>query len=123
MVSPRQPDTIRRALTTPPGKVLALLVPGLLLIGTIPTSSAQEAYDDHKNMMEQLGIKAIRRGPNPALQKPPDFQSKPSRLNYRPRCWYPEQRDLPPGHTRQRCPFSDCLDYSEFRKDVRSERW
>ena len=28
-------------------------------------SSPQAAYDDHQNMMDQLGVKAIRRGPDP----------------------------------------------------------
>lgn len=28
-------------------------------------ASSQTGYDDHQNMMDQLGVKAIRRGPNP----------------------------------------------------------
>src|SRR5437588_9446814 len=45
--------------------------PIFLIILLLPGSSRaqngapQPGYDDHKNMMDQKGIKAIRRGPNP----------------------------------------------------------
>lgn len=39
-----------------------------LILGTICLIPAQTAYDDHQNMMDQLGVKAIRRGPDPNNQ-------------------------------------------------------
>jgi len=37
----------------------------LLAINLALSAGAQPGYDDHQNMMDQLGVKAIRRGPNP----------------------------------------------------------
>ena len=44
---------------------LALLTSLLGMVGALQTSAAQQPYDDHQNMMDQLGVKAIRRGPDP----------------------------------------------------------
>lgn len=41
----------------------ALLLPSLLLL-----TGFRQGYDDHQNMMDQLGVKAIRRGPDPNNQ-------------------------------------------------------
>ena len=45
--------------------VIHPLVAIVLLISFQQSPGAQEKYDDHQNMMDQLGIKAIRGGPNP----------------------------------------------------------
>src|SRR5579871_1848441 len=45
--------------------LMALLPPG---VGNGQSSAPQKGYDDHQNMMDQLGIKAIRRGPDPNNQ-------------------------------------------------------
>ena len=42
-----------------------LLLP---MMGRAQPASSQPGYDDHQNMMDQLGIKAIRRGPDPNNQ-------------------------------------------------------
>src|SRR4051812_17159946 len=49
-----------------------LLVGAVALAALIPPSisygqngAPQSGFDDHQNMMDQLGVKAIRRGPNP----------------------------------------------------------
>src|SRR3989440_4401289 len=47
-----------------------LLVPLFWLFLTVThagraQTSGQPRFDDHQNMMDQLGIKALRRGPNP----------------------------------------------------------
>jgi hypothetical protein len=44
---------------------LARIVAAVLLIGSVRPCIAQAGHDDHANMMEQLGVKAIRPGPNP----------------------------------------------------------
>ena len=49
----------------PLGTALALIIPVILLVSSVQPGSAQVSYDDHQNMMDQLGIKAIRRGPDP----------------------------------------------------------
>jgi len=43
----------------------ALALSPLIMPGISRGQNAQPAYDDHQNMMDQLGIKAIRPGPNP----------------------------------------------------------
>jgi hypothetical protein len=46
-------------------------VGGLMLILTVASASAQSAsgtYDDHQNMMDQLGVKTLRHGPDPNNQ-------------------------------------------------------
>jgi lysophospholipase L1-like esterase len=57
--------TTNRPLVRSCKACLALFTPLLLLIGSLNVAGAQAGYDDHQNMMEQLGIKAIRGGPNP----------------------------------------------------------
>jgi hypothetical protein len=44
--------------------MLACLV--LCIVGSICRS--QPGFDDHQNMMDQLGVKSLRRGPNPNNQ-------------------------------------------------------
>lgn len=45
--------------------VIAVITPIILMTSCIQACISQPGYDDHKNMMEQLGVKAIRGGPNP----------------------------------------------------------
>ena len=56
-------ETDRRFRTALPLIAGALLVAGLCAQGSVDTSK-WTAADDHKNMMEQLGIKALRPGPS-----------------------------------------------------------
>jgi lysophospholipase L1-like esterase len=65
MVSALPPCPVRHAMRTPFATALALAASVALLLGSGRTCLAQESYDDHKNMMDQLGVKAIRPGPNP----------------------------------------------------------
>jgi hypothetical protein len=51
-----------RALLWTAIAVMTFLLPG---IGNGQNGSVPSGYDDHQNMMEQLGIKAIRQGPDP----------------------------------------------------------
>ncbi|MEP6754857.1 MAG: GDSL-type esterase/lipase family protein [Chthonomonadales bacterium] len=44
-------------------KLDVLFIPLALALAT--TASSQQPFDDHQNMMDQLGVKAIRHGPNP----------------------------------------------------------
>src|SRR5579862_816147 len=57
----RPPRTLLCAAIT----LTALTVPG---VGNGQTSSPQTGFDDHQNMMDQLGIKSLRRGPDPNNQ-------------------------------------------------------
>src|SRR5579871_592926 len=68
MFSAHYLHSIRLALTTPCGAVLALLPAIILILGSGQAGSAQAGYDDHKNMMDQLAVKALRRGPDPNNQ-------------------------------------------------------
>jgi hypothetical protein len=45
--------------------LIALAVGTLLAAPSGHAAVAPAAFDDHQNMMEQLGLKALRRGPNP----------------------------------------------------------
>jgi lysophospholipase L1-like esterase len=56
---------LRKVSVSAPAAVPALIVPVILILSSLQPAAAQAGYDDHKNMMEQLGIKAIRGGPNP----------------------------------------------------------
>src|SRR5438105_13826095 len=58
MLSSQEPRVIR-ALHA----LLLSVAAGAVLPGNL--AAAQQPYDDHQNMMDQLGIKAIRRGPDP----------------------------------------------------------
>jgi hypothetical protein len=65
----------RRALTSPCVSRRALLPAAVALLACLAPAiargqngPAQPSYDDHQNMMDQLGIKAIRRGPDPNNQ-------------------------------------------------------
>lgn len=68
-----QPRRNRRALAISRGTVLMLMIPFMLMIGSPQTSVAQVGYDDHQNMMEQLGLKRFGRDPiqttSPRLMK------------------------------------------------------
>src|SRR5438128_10989618 len=64
----QQPGSLRcppRTLLWTALALMALLLPG---VGNGQNRSLQTGYDDHQNMMDQLGIKAIRRGPDPNNQ-------------------------------------------------------
>src|SRR2546423_13207556 len=58
-----------RPLRRPPSAALCPALSLMLLMissaSSAQSGTAQTGYDDHKNMMDQLGIKALRRGPNP----------------------------------------------------------
>src|SRR5438128_11404942 len=45
--------------------LVALAFASLIAAPSAHRSDAQDRFDDHQNMMDQLGIKALRRGPNP----------------------------------------------------------
>ena len=47
---------------------IALTILVLPAIGQAQNNPVDPGYDDHQNMMDQLGIKAIRRGPDPNNQ-------------------------------------------------------
>lgn len=64
----QHPHRTRRTLATRFGSVLALIPAIFLIVGVRQTGAAQAAYDDHQNMMDQLGVKAIRPGPDPNNQ-------------------------------------------------------
>jgi lysophospholipase L1-like esterase len=58
----RKPALNSRALSAA-AVCIGVLLP---LLTAIPApSGGQERFDDHKQMMQQLGVKALRRGPNP----------------------------------------------------------
>ncbi len=61
-------DNRRACYTLPLGTVLVLVVPVILLLTSNCPTAAQQGYDDHASMMDQLGIKAIRQGPDPNNQ-------------------------------------------------------
>ena len=65
MLRAHPPRSLRQLLARYAGTILALVAPFLLLASSQKAGIAQVGYDDHKNMMEQLGIKTIRGGPNP----------------------------------------------------------
>src|SRR5580698_9973985 len=46
----------------------ALIFPTVFILTPCRPITAQQRYDDHQNMMDQLGVKAIRRGPDPNNQ-------------------------------------------------------
>ena len=49
-----------------PGRYVALtIVAAAVAAGSAHCQTAPSGYDDHQNMMDQLGVKALRRGPNP----------------------------------------------------------
>ena len=54
----------------PSTPLLTALTLSLIVAAIIPhpSAAAQSRYDDHQNMMDQLGIKALRRGPDPNNQ-------------------------------------------------------
>ncbi len=68
MLGVHQPHPIRLVLAAPFKTVLAFAIPALLILISSSPGIAQAGYDDHQNMMDQLGIKAIRGGPNPNNQ-------------------------------------------------------
>src|SRR5438309_4139890 len=45
--------------------LVALAVASLIATPSAHPADAPDRFDDHQNMMDQLGIKALRRGPNP----------------------------------------------------------
>src|SRR5262249_10156697 len=45
--------------------LVALAVASLVAVPSGHPADSQDGFDDHQNMMDQLGIKALRRGPNP----------------------------------------------------------
>ncbi|HLJ56407.1 MAG TPA: hypothetical protein VKT77_15315, partial [Chthonomonadaceae bacterium] len=65
MVQVRRRRSIQYGAAAHGGPTGAVLAAVALLAGAVCPCAAQAGYDDHQNMMEQLGVKAIRRGPNP----------------------------------------------------------
>ena len=65
MLRVHQSRLVRRSFAQPLRIVLVLITLVLSMFSSSQTGIAQAGYDDHKNMMEQLGIKAIRGGPDP----------------------------------------------------------
>src|SRR5579883_3174402 len=61
------PRPLCGSFSAPLVAALALIVP-ILLTFSRQSSAGQAGYDDHQNMMDQLGIKALRRGPDPNNQ-------------------------------------------------------
>jgi hypothetical protein len=60
---------IHRLRTNIPTMVVMLVLVAASALGqTPPPSAAAAAFDDHQNMMDQLGIKALRHGPDPNNQ-------------------------------------------------------
>ncbi len=61
----RQSGLLHRSLLASLWSALVLMPALLPVAGRAQSSPPPAGYDDHQNMMEQLGLKAIRRGPNP----------------------------------------------------------
>src|SRR6266849_9898081 len=55
-------DGSRRVRLQP---LVALAFASLIAAPSAHLADAPDRFDDHQNMMDQLGIKALRRGPNP----------------------------------------------------------
>jgi len=68
MLDLHQPYSACRMRTASLAMVFTLLTSLLGFAGSSRTSAAQQPYDDHQNMMDQLKIKALRRGPDPNNQ-------------------------------------------------------
>lgn len=68
MLSVHPSHPIHRVLARSLPPFLTLLASVLGDVGSLQTAAAQQPYDDHQNMMDRLGIKAIRRGPDPNNQ-------------------------------------------------------
>src|SRR4051794_14664221 len=54
--------------TQSPEALLAAFVAGIVVLGSAVSMAQAQPFDDHQNMMDQLGIKALRPGPNPRDQ-------------------------------------------------------
>jgi lysophospholipase L1-like esterase len=65
MIAVHQPRPLRRPLSAPFCTVFVLLTLVTPQVCPAQVGTAPQGYDDHKNMMEQLGIKTLRQGPNP----------------------------------------------------------
>ncbi len=65
MIPTRQPRLFCLTIGRQRNAALALVTAFVLIVGSLRAGVAQTSYDDHQNMMEQLGVKAIRPGPNP----------------------------------------------------------
>ncbi|HEX4342679.1 MAG TPA: acetylxylan esterase, partial [Verrucomicrobiae bacterium] len=48
--------------------MVAIILTVFFATEQIPAQTNQAKFDDHQNMMDQLGIKALRRGPDPNNQ-------------------------------------------------------
>jgi len=55
-----QQALVRCVLARPLGTALALIIYVILIIGANQTGAAQEGYDDHRNMTDQLGVESLR---------------------------------------------------------------
>lgn len=82
-----------RAIAGPVGTAIALLIPVTLLMSVLHIACAQTHYDDHQNMMDQLGIKTLRHGPNPNDQSTFDEAKANPYKDYLPRRREPSRHE------------------------------
>ncbi len=68
MTGMSQRQQIRGSVSATLGSVLTLAILTIGMTYVVSPVAAQVGYDDHQNMMDQLGVKAIRRGPDPNNQ-------------------------------------------------------